>query len=88
MLAWLEPLVLSMMGFLSWFYVEHKAFELSAAEVYSVLCLLKEAMGWVSPYCWVSWVLFGCRTWWRSWFEGQVIEFFKLLGDGNKAFIA
>ena len=42
MLAWLEPLVLVVYdGFLELVYVEHKAFELSAAEVYSVLCLLK-----------------------------------------------
>jgi hypothetical protein len=49
------------MGFLSWFFVEAKAFELSVVEGCSVLRLVERSEGFPEQYCWVSWVSFGCQ---------------------------
>ena len=50
---------LSVMGFLSWFCVVLKAFELSVVEGASVLCLVERSQ----DFLWVGWVISSNFTW-------------------------
>lgn len=75
------------MGFVSWFYVEAKAFELSVAKGCSVLRLLERSLGFFR----VAFLGKLCGAWLKSTVElvrnPKAMEFIKSFREEFKAFI-